>query len=810
MKNPYLKTFFSAFVIFLVSILPILAVSGGKYMSFGDYNEQSVIFAEHISNLLRSEEGLPAWDWRSDLGMDSLISYGGFMFSPFVWLLYAVPVKLMPYVHSFAAALKIGLSALFAYVYCRKYVQKDSSAYICGMLYAFSGFQLFNLCFQFADTICLFPLTLYCFDELVTRKKPGAFALMLALNGFINYYFLWEECVFLLIYYIVKTVKKDYPPLEPKLFLRLAAETLSGVAASAAVLLPSALSILHNQRAGKLIFDANILAYNDDGVIMNIIQSLLLPPSLLAYGWYFDSRQLEISPPALFIPLFTVIGVSAVFRRNKGSWENLLLAVCAVIACIPLLNSVFSMLNYSYYSRWFYMPLLIMIMMTGKYIDGMENFNVGKELKISAVILGVFIVFGVYFVYIDKAHADDDTAIKNLWLMSAATSAAGLGIMYVLAHPNQNVSIFSAKNLGKIVCAMCLAVFIERSAAIVRYDHGRYIPEKALAVWNDGVPVDIGDDSFFRVSTCGTNSFNASLIWGYPSVDLFNSLVTGQESSFYEAAGFERNQRNNLTNSDHAMLTFMSVKYWFHFNEPTENDDLIDPAYVFTRHEGFNDLTVYNRYLVYENSAFIPMGFTYDHYIDIADFTDDDGGGSGEWLNMDNKELMFTSESKEDEISPQIREKLLLKAIWLDKDQIARYSDILSPLPAELAEDTSDESYYEDCKKRASSSCYEFIPNGNGFNASINLEKDNLVFFSVPYSNGFTAYVDGEETGIEQVFGGLMAVYVPKGGHRIVFEYETPGLKTGICISIAGAAFIVIYAAADLALKKAGKKSKKI
>lgn len=802
MKHLYPKAFFSAFIVFLLGILPVLVITGGRYMSIGDYNLQSLVFGEHINRLFRSKDGFPIWDWNSDLGMDTLVSYSSFMLTPFAPILFAVPTELVPYVDTFVNALKIGLSAVFACGYCRRYVRKDSSAYICGMLYAFSGFQMFNMCYQFADTICLFPLTLLCFDELVTKKRPGAFAVMLAVNGYMNCYFLWEECVFLLIYYIVKTVKGDYPRLDLKLFLRLAAETLGGVAMSAAILLPSALNILGNPRAGNLIFDIDLLAYEDDGVILNIIESLFFPSSMPAAGWYFESRQLALSPPALFIPLFTVIGVAAILKRNKGKWENLLLAVCAVFACVPLFNSIFSMFNANYYSRWFYMPLLIMIMMTGIYIDDMDNINVDRELKLNGFVLGILGVFGIYYQYFQK---DKSSVVKDMWLMCFITSAVCLGIMYVLSHPSSDLSFFKKKNLGKIVCTVCCVLLLERSVFIVRDNFGTFLPDSMLATWNENVPVDLQDDSFFRITNIDSNSVNSGLIWEYPDIDLFNSMVTGEETNFYSLLGIKRYQANYMKNTDYPVLSFLSVKYWFHYNEPTEKDDLIDLNYVYMDHEGFDNMKVYNRYLVYENSAFIPMGYTFDYYLDINSIKEaDDSAGSS--LRKDSEK-----DDKEQEEYDKYK-RLLLKAIWLDGEQAERYSDILSPLPEELAEDISEEAYYDDCKNRAASACYEFIPNGSGFDASINLEKDNLVFFSIPCTDGFTAYVDGSETDIEEVFGGLTAVYVPKGNHKISFAYETPGMKAGSLISIAGAACIFIYSVADTILKKkkkqAGNKTK--
>ena len=64
----------------------------------------------------------------------------------------------------------------------------------------------------------------------------------------------------------------------------------------------------------------------------------------------------------------------------------------------------------------------------------------------------------------------------------------------------------------------------------------------------------------------------------------------------------------------------------------------------------------------------------------------------------------------------------------------------------------------------------------SGFSAEINLEKPDLVFFSVPYDDGFTAYVGGQETEILRVDNGMMAVLCPAGWSSIDFVYSPAGL----------------------------------
>ena len=151
------------------------------------------------------------------------------------------------------------------------------------------------------------------------------------------------------------------------------------------------------------------------------------------------------------------------------------------------------------------------------------------------------------------------------------------------------------------------------------------------------------------------------------------------------------------------------------------------------------------------------------------------------------------------------RQKLMLKAIWLSEEQVAKYSRFLEKLPQDLHDDTSVETYYQDCADRAASACYEFKPNNYGFTARIDLPKENLVFFSVPYSTSLTAYVDGKPVEIERVFRGLCAVYAPEGDHMIEFRYEIPGFKVGCMISILCTALLLLYTVVDLLWKQKAK-----
>ena len=75
----------------------------------------------------------------------------------------------------------------------------------------------------------------------------------------------------------------------------------------------------------------------------------------------------------------------------------------------------------------------------------------------------------------------------------------------------------------------------------------------------------------------------------------------------------------------------------------------------------------------------------------------------------------------------------------------------------------------------------------------VDLSNDSLVLFSIPYSKGWSAYVDGQKTNLVQADIMYMAVPVTAGEHTITLEYHTPGLGAGLLISLASLAILIVY-----------------
>ncbi|MBQ2488103.1 MAG: YfhO family protein, partial [Ruminococcus sp.] len=89
----------------------------------------------------------------------------------------------------------------------------------------------------------------------------------------------------------------------------------------------------------------------------------------------------------------------------------------------------------------------------------------------------------------------------------------------------------------------------------------------------------------------------------------------------------------------------------------------------------------------------------------------------------------------------------------------------------------------------------------DGFAASFDNQsgRETLLFFSVPYSEGFSATV-------EKVTYGFMAVKVPQGKSEVVFTYATPGFRLGMLISLCAAAAFAAYMVLTIVFRQRRKR----
>lgn len=79
----------------------------------------------------------------------------------------------------------------------------------------------------------------------------------------------------------------------------------------------------------------------------------------------------------------------------------------------------------------------------------------------------------------------------------------------------------------------------------------------------------------------------------------------------------------------------------------------------------------------------------------------------------------------------------------------------------------------------------------NQISGVITVDDTKALCFSIPYSSGWSVYIDGQESELLQSNVMYMGVVLTEGTHRVELRYETPYLRMGFAITLAG--FLVFF-----------------
>ena len=94
----------------------------------------------------------------------------------------------------------------------------------------------------------------------------------------------------------------------------------------------------------------------------------------------------------------------------------------------------------------------------------------------------------------------------------------------------------------------------------------------------------------------------------------------------------------------------------------------------------------------------------------------------------------------------------------------------------------------------------------NSVSGKISLDEDKILLLTIPYSDGWTAYVDGNKADIRRANIMYMALELAKGEHDIELKYETPMIRMGSMMSLTGLCLLIVLAIADFYRRKVLKR----
>lgn len=765
-KNNYINVFILGMITAIIIFLPFVIFDKGLFLYYGDYDVQQIPFYKLAHEAVRS--GATGWNWNTDLGVNFIGSYSFYLLgSPFFWITLLFPTATLPYLMAPLFVLKFGLTCVTGYAFISRFTKYKSTAIIGALLYSFCGFNIYNIFFNhFNEVVLIFPLLLIALEELVINNRRGGFALAVALCATVNYYFFFGQVIFVILYFIVRCTDKQFT-ITFKKFLILAIEAVIGLLLSSVLLLPAIMAITGNTRLGNTLLGYDLLVYNKPQRYGLIFSSFLFPPDIPARPNFFPETDAKWSSVSMFLPLLSISGVLAFFKGAKKHWAKLLLGICVIFAIIPGLNALFSAMNYNYYARWFYMPLLIMAMVScialEKYIKHMKF-----GLIVTACLVGAFAIIGV-------VPKEVDGAMKffklppypdRFWAYIAIAVVGILITCLLVVMTRQHKNFMRVAVFGICGITIVYSTFMIYTGKLAGEGYDT-VATKAI-YGREKLTLEDEPNQFYRIDTFDELD-NLGMHWGLPTINAFHSVVPPSIMDYYDSIGGERGVASRPKPSMIGVRALNSVKYSF-CAEGKNTTPLL----------GFDYYDTQNGYDVYKNSYYIPMGFTYDK---------------------------FVTQSQLEACPKDYKDRLLLQGMLLSDEDYEKYNHLLPEFVVEktYVEMLSEEEYFKACEQLINNAGSEFIVDKNGFSSKISVDKENLVFFSVPYDEGWSATVNGSSVPIVKANSGFMAVPVPQGNNVIHFEYHTPGLMLGIIITCITALILVAYIYFISIMRKQGK-----
>ncbi len=103
------------------------------------------------------------------------------------------------------------------------------------------------------------------------------------------------------------------------------------------------------------------------------------------------------------------------------------------------------------------------------------------------------------------------------------------------------------------------------------------------------------------------------------------------------------------------------------------------------------------------------------------------------------------------------------------------------------------DGYVEKVSERTKDTLQNLDIDYNVITGNITLAESKLLCLSMPYADGWTAYVNGEKVELLKVNGMYCGLMLDSGENEIELRYQTPGLKYGAVISLISVALFTFF-----------------
>ena len=566
-------TIIISFGIALLITLPNIIIGKGVFTLIADLNLQQIPFLTSINRSIRT--GNFFWTWSNDFGSNIIGTFSFYnLFSPFNIMTYVFNPEFVKYLIGPIFILKYVVASVTSYLFLKRYVSNKNYAVLGAILYAFSGYQLTNILFyHFHDVVALFPLLLYSFDKLIYEKKKSYFAIVLFINVITNWFFVIGEVIFLVMYYFIKLLSREIK-FDKTTFIRIIIEGLIGILLASFILIPTLYFTSGNPRLSNSWSFISMIKYSGSQYF-ELIRSLISPAQNMAFRSIISKSN--YGSVELYLPVVGIIFVIPYLIKHIKRSESLLVIILLLFAFVPILNSSFILFQVTYYARWFYILILMLVLVTIKSLDENLNINSGVIVTIALIIAEIIYISYTYFKKNILLLFDE----KYLIIIIVMTFVSVITVMLIYQIKKEKTRIIS------LFISVIVFVGIWGNYTIYKYKFSKIYYDKGI---NDyyNLYSELNNYKKYRGNATSNCKLNLGYIGQNNNLFSWNSNTSNTTFEFLDSIGIQRGIMTVIDARDKKLNSFLGVEYII----SCSNEDLSKYGYEYK--ETINDMNIYN------------------------------------------------------------------------------------------------------------------------------------------------------------------------------------------------------------------------
>ena len=720
----------------------------------------------NVSEYLKYE-GVPSWSFSQGMGQNIFPLWLGDFFSNFIMLFDKGTIpKLIVYMEIF----KILLSSFIFYSYIKELKLSSFSCLIGALLYSFSGYVILGGTWIIFSTEAVYvAILLLGFERWLNKGKWFLFLLGITLIGLLQPFYLYSYTIFLIGYITVRY--NDVYNGEWKGFVFFILKTLGisvlGVAVTAYQLLPDVLMLLESPRVGgeaglSAKLKAQPIFAQADDVLQFTTTFRAFGNDMIGVGKNFRGWQNYLEAPILYCGIFSLVCFPHVFS-SLSKKQKLYYGILTTLFVLPILFPFFRYAFWAFSGDYFRTLSLVIVVLllvyTTKSISYIEeNRNINKMVLLFTALFLLFLLYTPDPKY--KASIDiGKRSIASLLVIVYS------GLLWLL-------STLNGKHIAKLaIIAVCFVEVLTFSNTSINKRDSMYSRELTDKVGYNDYTIDAvnylksKDKEFYRVQKdyfsglAIHGSINDAKAQGYFGTSSYHSFNQKNYIKFLGDFNVIDPKDENATRwakglGDRPILfSIASGKYWL----SKRTDGAV-------KNMGFDSIAKFGDVTVYKNKFALPFGFTYDKGIGEDEFK---------------------------KLSPTQKDFCLLRACVIGNEDKATFSSIKQFNSIDTAAPMTFDNYlaYVNELKNDNFTISKFSE--NNIRGSVTVNESKILFFSIPFDEGWSAKLNGTDAKLYRVNAGLTGLPINKGKNEVELSFEPRLRSKGKLIS--GVSLLILF-----------------